>query len=212
MMIDLIDIILHIDKYLNLIITNYGTLTYLLLFFVIFMETAFVFTPFLPGDSLLFASGAFAAAGSLNIFLIFIIFSAASVLGDTVNYWIGNYFGERIFSTKLVNEKYYEKTKDFYKKYGNKTILLARFVPIIRTFAPFIAGIGKMDYFKFLSFNVIGGVLWVLLFTLAGYFFGSMSIVKENFSIVIIAIILISFIPVITEYIKHKSTSARPAK
>lgn len=211
-MTDLIDIILHIDKYLNIIITNYGVLTYLLLFFVIFMETGFVFTPFLPGDSLLFASGAFAAAGSLNIFLIFIIFSVASILGDTVNYWIGNYFGKKVFSTKLVNEKYYEKTRDFYKKYGNKTILLARFVPIIRTFAPFIAGIGKMDYFKFLSFNVIGGILWVTLFTLAGYFFGRMSIIKENFSIVIIAIILVSFIPVVIEYIKHKSTSARPAK
>jgi len=212
MIAEFIDIILHVDKYLNSIIISYGTLTYLLLFFIIFLETGFVVTPFLPGDSLLFAAGAFAALGSLNISVILIIFIAAAVLGDTVNYWIGNYFGEKVFSSKLVNERYYEKTRDFYRKYGPKTIVLARFVPIIRTFAPFVAGIGKMDYSKFLSFNVIGGILWVLLFTLAGYFFGGINFVRENFSMVIIAIIIISFIPVLIEYIKHKSISARPAK
>ncbi|MBS3154985.1 DedA family protein [Candidatus Woesearchaeota archaeon] len=201
---EFIDIVLHVDKYLNIIISQYGFLTYFFLFFIIFLETGLVFTPFLPGDSLLFAAGTFASIDSLNIVLLIIILSTAAILGDTVNYWIGNYLGEKLFSRNLVNRKYYDKTKDFYKKYGAKTIVLARFVPIIRTFAPFIAGIGKMDYLKFLSFNIIGGVIWVSLFTLSGYFFGKIQFVKDNFSIVIIAIIITSFIPVVIEIIKHR--------
>lgn len=201
---EFIDIVLHIDKYLSIIILQYGFLTYFFLFFIIFLETGLVFTPFLPGDSLLFAAGSFASLGSLNIILLVIILSLAAILGDTVNYWIGNYLGEKLFSNNLINKKYYEKTKDFYKKYGAKTIVLARFVPIIRTFAPFVAGIGKMGYLKFLSFNVIGGICWVSLFTLAGYFFGKIQFVKDNFSTVIIVIIIISFIPLIVELVKHR--------
>lgn len=201
---EFIDIVLHIDKYLNIIISQYGFLTYFFLFFIIFLETGLVFTPFLPGDSLLFAAGTFASIGSLNIVLLIVILSLAAVIGDTVNYWIGNYLGEKLFSRNLINKKYYDKTKDFYRKYGAKTIVLARFVPIIRTFAPFIAGVGKMDYLKFLSFNIIGGISWVSLFILLGYFFGKIQFVKDNFSVVIIFIIIISFVPVIIEAIKHR--------
>lgn len=201
---EFIDIILHVDKYLSLIISQYGILTYFLLFFIIFLETGLVFTPFLPGDSLLFAAGTFAAIDSLNIIVLLIIFCVAAILGDTINYSIGKYLGEKLFSKNIINRKYFEETKDFYQKHGSKTIVLARFVPIVRTFAPFIAGIGKMDYFKFLSYNIIGGVSWVLLFTLSGYFFGGIQFVKDNFSLIIIAIIMTSFIPFIIEFIKHR--------
>ncbi|MDD5650376.1 MAG: DedA family protein [Candidatus Nanoarchaeia archaeon] len=201
---EFIDIILHIDKYLSIIISQYGFLTYFLLFFIIFIETGLVFTPFLPGDSLLFAAGTFAAIGSLNIILLLVIFCIAAVLGDTINYSIGKYFGKKLFSSNIINKKYYEETKDFYKKYGTKTIVIARFIPIVRTFAPFIAGIGNMNYVKFLSYNIIGGICWVSLFTLLGYFFGGIQFVKDNFSLVIIAIIILSFIPIIIEYIKHR--------
>ena len=200
------DFILHIDVHLGEIISSYGTLTYLILFFIIFMETGFVVTPFLPGDSLLFAAGAFAALGSFNIIVLILILVAAAVLGDTANYWIGHFLGEKMITNPKIpiKKEHIEETEKFYKKHGGKTIILARFVPIVRTFAPFVAGIGKMHYGQFLSFNVIGGVAWVLLFTLAGYFFGNMPSVKHNFSLVIMAIILISTFPMIYQFIKSK--------
>ena len=179
----LIDLFLHVDKNLAVIIAQYGTLTYGILFAVVFMETGLVVTPFLPGDSLLFASGALAAMGSFNIWILYLMFLAAAILGDTVNYWIGYFFGQKIVDNPkitFINQDHIHKTEQFYKKYGGKTIILARFVPIVRTFAPFVAGVGTMDYKKFIFYNIIGGVCWVLLFTLAGYFFGSIPIIKEN--------------------------------
>lgn len=202
----LIDFVLHMDVHLNEIISNYGTWTYGILAGVIFMETGFVVTPFLPGDSLLFAAGTFAALGSLNPFLLFGLLATAAVLGDTVNYHIGQYIGERAFSgeIKFLKQEYLEKTQEFYDKHGGKAIILARFVPIIRTFAPFVAGVGTMKYRKFISYNVIGGVVWVALFISMGYFFGNIPFVKKNFELVIFAIIAISFIPPIYEFLKAR--------
>jgi membrane-associated protein len=202
---DFLNIILHLDLYLNSIIREYGFLTYLLLFIVVFCETGIVATPFLPGDSLLFAAGAIAASGSLNVFYLIIIFSAAAIAGDTVNYWIGNFVGPRIFKKKdslFFKKEYLERTHRFYEKYGGKTIVLARFIPIIRTFAPFVAGIGKMNYGRFIFYNVFGGIFWVLFFVLSGYYFGNLTIVKQNFSLVILAIIFISFLPTIVNFIR----------
>ena len=195
----LLDVFLHLDKYLADIISQYGIWTYGLLFFVIFMETGFVVTPFLPGDSLLFAAGTFAAIGSLNVWLLFFLLAGAAVLGDTVNYWIGHYLGDRAYNIKWIKKEYLDKTHAFFEKHGGKTILLARFVPIVRTFAPFVAGIGRMSYGYFISYNLVGGVSWVALFTLAGYFFGNIPFIKQNFEFVIIAIILISVVPVFYE-------------
>jgi len=203
----LIDFILHIDVHLGEIISNYGTLTYGILFFIIFMETGFVVTPFLPGDSLLFAAGAFAALGSLNIWTVFLIMFLAAVVGDTINYWIGHFFGQKIVDNPkipFVNQKNIDKTEVFYEKHGGKTIILARFIPIIRTFAPFVAGVGKMHYGRFISFNFIGGMVWVATFSLAGYFFGNIKAVKHNFSLAIIAIILVSVAPMIWHAIKNR--------
>lgn len=202
----LIDFVLHMDVHLNEIILNYGTWTYGILSGVIFMETGFVVTPFLPGDSLLFAAGTFAALGSLNPFLLFGLLATAAILGDTVNYHIGQYIGERAFSgeIKFLKQEYLEKTQDFYDKHGGKAIILARFVPIIRTFAPFVAGVGTMKYRKFISYNVIGGVVWVALFISLGYFFGNIDFVKKHFELVIFAIIAISFIPPIYEFLKAR--------
>lgn len=202
----LIEFVLHIDKHLGEIIKNYGTLTYLILFLIIFAETGFVFTPFLPGDSLLFAAGVFASLGSFNIFILLGILMLAAILGDTVNYWIGHFFGEKIVANPRlpINQEHIDKTNRFFEKHGGKTIILARFVPIVRTFAPFVAGAGQMNYGKFISFNIIGGVLWTSIFTLAGYFFGNISFVRNNFSIVVIVIILISLIPIIIEVIKNR--------
>ncbi|MBI2662087.1 DedA family protein [Candidatus Woesearchaeota archaeon] len=201
----LVDLILHVDKYLGTIIAQYGILTYILLFLVIFAETGFVLTPFLPGDSLLFTIGAFSAQKYLNIFIIWLSLLFAAILGDSVNYWIGNKLGEKFFSgMKLFKPEYMEKTKEFYAKHGKKTIILARFVPIVRTFAPFVAGIGKMNYKEFLTFNIFGGFLWVSTFLWTGFFFGNLPIVKDNFSVFIIIIIIASFIPLIIELIKHK--------
>lgn len=211
MISSIIDIILHIDKYLNILILAGGILTYLILFLIIFMETAFVLTPFLPGDSLLFVSGAFAAARSLDITILFIMLAIAAIIGDTYNYFIGNYFGEKIFS-KYLNKKYMERTRLFYKKHGKKTIALARFVPIVRTFAPFIAGIGKMRYLTFLSYNIIGGLAWVALFLFAGYFFGNIPFVKDNLSVFIFLIIAVSFIPVVIEYLKSRKENEQSSK
>ena len=202
----LIDFVLHMDVHLNEIISNYGAWTYGILAGVVFMETGFVVTPFLPGDSLLFAAGTFAALGSLNPFLLFGLLSTAAILGDTVNYHIGQYIGERAFSgeIKFLKQEYLEKTQEFYDKHGGKAIILARFVPIIRTFAPFVAGIGTMKYRKFISYNVIGGIVWVAIFISMGYFFGNIPFVKENFEFVIFGIIAISFIPPIYEFLKAR--------
>lgn len=202
-----VEFVLHLDVHLVEITRQYGLLTYGLLFLIIFAETGFVVTPFLPGDSLLFASGAIAALGSLNIWLVTLILVAAAIVGDTVNYWIGHIFGKKIVNhpkIPFINQEHIDKTEQFYKKHGGKTIIMARFVPIVRTFAPFVAGIGTMDYAKFIVFNVVGGAVWVSLFTFAGYFFGNMTFVKQNFHYVILAIIVLSVLPVIYEYIQAK--------
>ena len=200
----LIDLFLHLDKYMADIITQYGTWTYVMLFFVIFMETGFVITPFLPGDSLLFAAGTFAAIGSMNIYLLLGLLMVAAILGDTVNYSIGHYLGERAYNIKWIKKEYLDRTHAFFEKHGGKAIFLARFVPIVRTFAPFVAGIGKMDYSYFITYNLAGGVTWVALFTLLGYFFGNLEFVQKNFELVIIAIILISVVPMVYEWLKAR--------
>ncbi|MFN3741881.1 MAG: DedA family protein [Anaerolineales bacterium] len=195
-----LDLFLHLDKHLAEIITRYGVWTYGLLFLVIFMETGFVVTPFLPGDSLLFAAGTFAALGSLNVYFLAGLLMVAAILGDTVNYWIGHSLGERAYQSRWVKKEYLVRTHAFFEKHGGKTIFLARFVPIVRTFAPFVAGVGRMSYGYFLSYNVFGGVVWVSLFTFAGYFFGNIPFIKQNFSLVILAIILISVLPMAVEF------------
>jgi membrane-associated protein len=209
----LIDFVLHMDVYLNEIISNYGAWTYGILSGVIFMETGFVVTPFLPGDSLLFAAGTFAALGSLDPFLLFGLLTTAAILGDTVNYHIGQYIGERAFSgeIKFLKQEYLEKTQDFYEKHGGKAIILARFVPIIRTFAPFVAGVGTMKYRRFITYNVVGGIAWVAIFIFLGYFFGNIPFVKKNFEYVIFAIIFISFIPPVMEFFKARREAKEAA-
>ncbi|MEP0805129.1 MAG: DedA family protein [Chloroflexota bacterium] len=200
----LIDLFLHLDEYLARIILDYGTWTYAILFFVIFMETGFVVTPFLPGDSLLFAAGTFAALGSLNVWAIAGLLFIAAVLGDAANYTIGHYLGERAYNIKWIKKEYLDKTHAFFEKHGGKAIFLARFVPIVRTFAPFVAGIGKMTYGYFATYNIVGGAVWVTLFTLLGYFFGNLEFVKKNFELVIVAIILISVVPMLVEWWKAR--------
>jgi membrane-associated protein len=205
-----IDLVLHVDKYLDLIIQQYGLLTYVLLFVIVFCETGLVVTPFLPGDSLLFAVGAFAARGSLDVGVALVVLAAAAILGDTVNYWIGAVVGPKVFhkeNVRFLNRKHLDRTHEFYERYGGKTIVIARFVPIVRTFAPFVAGIGKMTYGRFLSYNVFGGLLWVLLFVLGGFYFGNIGIVRRNFSLVIIAIVLISILPGVIEALRHRARS-----
>lgn len=206
MIAKLIDFIIHIDKYLAVIIQAYGVWVYAVLFVVIFVETGLVVMPFLPGDSLIFISGTFAAAGSLNVFLLFLLLAIAAVVGDSVNYWIGNYFGEKVFA-RFIKKEHLEQTKSFYERYGKKTIVLARFVPIVRTFAPFVAGIGKMSYPTFLLYNVVGGVSWVLIFVFAGYSFGNIPFVKDNLTAITFAIIIISVIPAFIEYFKSRKTN-----
>jgi len=201
---NIIDLFLHLDEHLARIILNYGAWTYGILFAVIFVETGLVVMPFLPGDSLLFAAGTFAALGSLNVwFLVGLLFIAA-VLGDAVNYTIGHYLGERAYNIKWIKREYLDKTHAFFEKHGGKAIFLARFVPIVRTFAPFVAGIGRMSYGYFATYNVVGGGTWVLTFTLLGYFFGNLQFVKKNFEFVIIAIILISVMPMFYEWWKAR--------
>jgi membrane-associated protein len=206
----LIDLFLHLDKHLSAVISQYGIWTYGLLFAVIFIETGFVITPFLPGDSLLFAAGAFAALGSLNVWLIFLLLAIAAVVGDTVNYWIGHFLGDRAYNIKWIKKEYLDRTHGFFEKYGNKTIFLARFVPIVRTFAPFVAGIGRMSYKDFFSYNVFGGISWVALFTFTGYFFGNIPLIRDHFSLVVIAIVLISLVPMVVEAVKAKRSSKLP--
>lgn len=209
LLMNFVDLFLHLDKYLSVVIEDFGLWTYLLLFFVIFMETGFVVTPFLPGDSLLFAAGTFAALGSFNIVGLLLLLTAAAILGDTVNYWIGHFIGPKVFHEKIrfVKREHLERTHEFYEKHGGKTIVLARFVPIIRTFAPFVAGVGRMTYGHFITYNVIGGIVWVCLFTLGGYFFGNLQVVKENFTLVILVIIAISLLPALYEILKTRLKS-----
>lgn len=202
-----IDYVMHLDKNLTILVNQYGIITYAILFIIVFAETGLVIFPFLPGDSLLFAAGAIAALGSLHIGLVVLILMIAAIVGDTVNYWIGHYFGRKIVDNpkiKFINQEHIDKTEQFYKKYGGKTIILARFVPIIRTFAPFVAGVGKMHYSTFITYNVVGAVLWVSIFTLAGFFFGNLAFIKDNFHYAIFAIIGLSILPMIYEYIQHK--------
>lgn len=192
---------------MNEIIISYKSWTYLVLFLIIFCETGLVFTPFLPGDSLLFAAGALAALGSLNPLILFLLLAVAAILGDTVNYWIGEFIGEKLFDSKklkFLKREHLDKTHQFYEKHGGKTIIIARFVPIIRTFAPFVAGIGSMTYPKFLSYNFLGGILWVGLFIFGGYYFGNLPFVKSNFSTVILAIVIISVLPGVIEYLRNR--------
>lgn len=212
---NLFDFFLHLDTYLGELISQYGVLTNFILFGIIFAETGFVVTPFLPGDSLLFAAGAFAALGALNVVVLLVILSIAAILGDTVNYWIGHFFGMKIIQSPkvpFIKEEHIHQTQEFYEKHGGKTIILARFVPIVRTFAPFVAGVGKMDYGRFISFNVIGGIIWIVLFTLAGFFFGNIPAVKENFEFVIFGIIAVSLVPLILETLKRRGKKKKAKK
>ena len=202
-----IDIFLHLDKHLSTIIEHYGAVTYLILFMIIFCETGLVVTPVMPGDSLLFAAGVFASMGKLNVAVIIGLLGFAAVLGDTVNYWIGHLVGPRIFrgeDVRFLNKKHLERTHQFFEKYGAETIIIARFVPIVRTFAPFVAGVGSMSYGRFLAYNVFGGLLWVNLLTLGGYLFANTPVVKEHFSFVVIAIIIISILPGVYEFFRQR--------
>ncbi len=211
-LINLFNGIMHIDKYLNLLIQQYGMLTYLILFLIIFMETGLVVTPFLPGDSMLFTAGAIAAMGAMNIFTLFIVVYIAAVLGDTVNYYIGKKLGSKILEkeeVRFINKEYLKKAQIFYENHGSETIVLARFIPIVRTFAPFVAGIGEMNYTKFIPYNLLGGGLWVALFLGGGYFFGNLPFIEKHFSYVLIAIILISILPAIMAIIKEKRKKGR---
>ena len=209
----LFDFIMHIDVHLNSLIVTYQLWTYLILFAIIFCETGLVVTPFLPGDSLLFATGALAATpGSpLKIHWLFLVLAAAAVIGDTVNYWIGHAIGPKIFSQKKIRflkKEHLERTHEFYEKHGGITIVLARFIPIIRTFAPFVAGIGRMSYWRFIAYNVAGGIAWVAIFVFGGYFFGNLPIVKRNFTVVVVAIIFISVLPGLIEYLRQRRQKA----
>ena len=213
---DILDFVLHVDRYLGEFIQQYGTLTYVILFVVIFCETGLVVTPFLPGDSLLFAAGALAAidtTGTMNPFLLFAILAAAAVLGDTVNYFIGARLGTKLFEYNIpfLKTEHLDRTYEFYEKYGGKTIILARFVPIVRTFAPFVAGIGSMNYSRFITYNLIGGVVWVAIFVFLGYIFGNVPFVKQNFEIVTLAIVLISVLPMVFEYVRSRRRAKAPA-
>ncbi len=203
---EVIDFALHLDVHLHEIVSQYGMWTYAILFTVIFCETGLVVTPFLPGDSLLFAAGALAALGAIDLWMLLVILSIAAVGGDTVNYSIGHYLGPKVFhaeQSKLLNREYLERTHRFYEKHGGKTIVIARFLPIIRTFAPFVAGIGSMTYGRFIAYNVFGGIGWVAVFLFGGYYFGSIPFVKNNFSIVILVLILIPGIPALVEFTRH---------
>ena len=214
LLLQFVDFFVHLDVHLTEIINQYGVWTYGVLFLIIFVETGLVVMPFLPGDSLLFAAGALSALpGSvLNIGVMIALLTVAAILGDTVNYWIGHTLGEKAYDSKWVKKEYLDKTQEFFAKHGGKTIFLARFVPIIRTFAPFVAGVGQMSYKYFFSYNVFGGLIWVPLFSLAGYFFGGLEFVEHNFSLVIFAIIGISLIPVLFEAWKARKEGQEKAE
>jgi membrane-associated protein len=207
MLLNFIDIFIHLDQHLSLMIQSFGGWAYLIVFLVIFCETGLVVTPILPGDSLLFGLGAIAAMGALKVEWLFVMLSIAAIAGDTVNYMIGHYVGPRVFareSGRFFKKEYLERTHRFYGKYGGKTIVIARFVPIIRTFAPFVAGIGSMTYSRFIAYNIVGGISWIALFIFGGYYFGNLSIVKRNFTLVIFAIIFISILPGVIEYVRQR--------
>jgi membrane-associated protein len=206
------DFFLHLDTHLAQVIQAYGPWTYALLFTIIFLETGFVVTPFLPGDSLLFAAGSFAALEALDVRFLFVLLFAAAVLGDNLNYAVGRYLGPKVFHyerSRFFNPDHLRKTHQFYEKYGVKTIIIARFVPIVRTFSPFVAGIGSMRYLRFLAYDVVGGILWVGICLGAGYFFGNLPFVKKNFSLVILAIIVVSLLPAVVEYLRHRVEARR---
>ncbi|MEX2007454.1 MAG: DedA family protein [Candidatus Levyibacteriota bacterium] len=212
---EIIDFILHFEDYLKIVIDTVGPFSYVVLFLIVFAETGLVVTPFLPGDSLLFVAGTLAGGGFLNIWTVYFSLLVAAILGDTVNYWIGHHFGSRVFSrenSRLFNKIYLEKTRLFYEKHGGKTIILARFIPIIRTFAPFVAGVGKMHYRTFLFYNVTGAFIWVTSLTFAGYFFGGSQFIKENFEFAVVGIILVSLLPVFIEFGNHKLKNYRKRK
>ena len=214
LLLQLFDFIIHIDKHLAEIMKEYGTLTYAILFLIVFCETGLVITPFLPGDSLLFAAGALAPIGGLNVYLLSVLLFIAAVIGDTVNYAVGKYIGPKVFEkkdSKIFKKSYLEKTQAFYDKYGAKTIVIARFVPIVRTFAPFLAGVGEMNYSRFFAYNVFGALLWVGLFVFAGYMFGEIPVVKNNFTLVIMAIIVLSIMPAVIEILRARKESKRQA-
>jgi membrane-associated protein len=207
-----IDIFLHLDQHLSHIIRDYGMWTYLLLFIIIFCETGLVITPILPGDSLLFAAGTFAAGGALDPLWLFFLLSIAAVAGDSVNYWVGNLIGPKIFQKEKVRffkKEYLERTHAFYERHGGKTIIIARFIPIIRTFAPFVAGIGQMTYLRFFAYNVMGGLSWIAIFVFGAYFFGNIPVVKRNFTLVIVAIIIISILPGVIEFLRQRRLSLK---
>jgi len=206
-----LDFVLHLDKHLGEIVAQYGPWIYAILFLIVFCETGLVVTPILPGDSLLFAVGALCGAGAMNLALILVLLVVAAILGDTVNYWIGHYIGPKAFSGKyrFLNPKHLQKTHDFYERYGGKTIIIARFVPIVRTFAPFVAGACTMTYGRFMSYNVVGAFIWVFSITLLGYFFGNLPIVKENFGLVVIAIIVISILPAVVEIFRERAKRSK---
>jgi len=203
----IIDFVLHIDKYLEMIISQFGVFTYVILFAIIFAETGLVILPFLPGDSLLFVAGTLAGRGFINIFVLWIVLLVAAILGDTCNYWIGHFLGPKVFArknSKILNPHHLEKTNKFFEKYGGKAIILARFIPIVRTFAPFVAGVGAMHYQKFILYNVVGGLIWISLFVWGGYFLGSLPIVQENFHTAIVLIIVLSLLPPLYEVYKAR--------
>ena len=205
------DILLHLDKYLDIMIQTMGLWSYVIIFVIIFCETGLVVTPVLPGDSLLFAIGTFAAIGSFDLFAVTAVLTVAAIAGDTANYWIGHYLGPKVFhyeGSRFFNKQHLERTHQFYEKYGGKTIIIARFIPVVRTFAPFVAGIGRMTYRKFISYDVIGGTSWIFSLTLAGYFFGNIPVVRNNFSVVVMAIIAISVMPGVIEFLRHRYKKA----
>ncbi|HQL90148.1 MAG TPA: DedA family protein [Syntrophales bacterium] len=202
--VNYIDFVLHIDRHLDGLIQTYGTWVYLILFAIIFCETGLVVTPFLPGDSLLFVTGTIAARGSLDLQTALMLLAAAAIIGDNVNYWVGRFVGAQIVERGWVKEEYLDRTHHFYEKYGGKTIFIGKFLPIIRTFAPFVAGIGKMTYPKFLAFNISGAITWMCVFILGGYFFGNLPFVKQNFTLVILGIIVLSILPSVFEFIRAR--------
>jgi membrane-associated protein len=210
----LVDFVLHIDHHLAQLIAQYGTATYLILFAIIFLETGFVVTPILPGDSLLFAAGAFAAQGSFDVVLLWLMLWFAAVAGDNVNYWVGRFLGPKVFhyeDSRFFRKAHLEKTHAYFEKYGGKTLVIARFMPFVRTFAPFVAGVGRMTYMKFLAFSVFGGFLWISIFTFAGYYFGNLPAVKTNFKLVIVGVIAVSLLPMLYEFVKHRRDKAASA-
>ncbi len=211
---EFIDLFLNLDVHLAGIITDYGTWTYAILFLIIFCETGLVVTPILPGDSLLFAAGSLAAITILDPHVIVVLLIVAAILGDMVNYWAGNFFGSAIFKedARFLKKAYLDRTYDFYERFGGKTIVIARFVPIVRTFAPFVAGMGRMRYHRFFFFNVSGAILWVVLFVYGGYWFGNIPIVQKNFTLVILAIIGLSVLPMIIEFFRHRKAAVVPQR